>query len=175
MLVSWEADDKEPDCVALTVRATDEPLAWVGDGAGEKGLARFDESKARRNMNLVIGPITYFSRICWNSKGWICATGDSRGLETPPRFVTSHGFGHEEWLFNNLWEIEGWRYGFLQPVNASWSNHQGEIIHVGLYTIDPSRRRLWAGPIRRAEVLTEAEAPPRSGCAASPPRNDWPV
>lgn len=158
VLIDWAADRQEPDRVVLTVRATDDPLVWVGDAAGEKGLARGDEPAARRNSSLVFGPAHYLSRICWNSKGWLCATAAAKGLEGQPSFVNTHGFGHEEWLFNNLWEIDGWRYGFLEPVHASWAQHQGEIIDLGLYTIDPSRRRLWAGRIHRAEVLTEAEA-----------------
>lgn len=158
ILVNWADDDQEPDRVVLTVRATDASLTWVGDATGEKGLARADAAAARRNRSLVFGPRSYLARICWNSKGWRCATGDARDLEGQPSFVGMYGFGHEEWLFNNVWTVKGWRYGFLEPVHDAWAQHQGEIIDVGLYTIGPGKRRLWAGRIRRAEVLTEREA-----------------
>jgi hypothetical protein len=158
VLVGWDDDEEEPGRVVLAVRETDTPLHWVGGGTGEKGLAWALEPGARRNRSLVFGPTPYLARICWNSKGWRCATGEARGLETPPSFVTGHHFGHEEWLFNNLWEIESWRYGFLQPVNHAWEHHQGEVIDVGLYTIAPNGRRLWAGRLRRAEVLTKSQA-----------------
>ncbi|ACL67020.1 hypothetical protein A2cp1_3694 [Anaeromyxobacter dehalogenans 2CP-1] len=124
----------------------------------EKSKGVSGDPEALRNWSLACGPTTYLARICWNSKGWRCATGEARGLELQPSFVSTNGFGHEEWLFNNLWEIDGWRYGFLQPVNRAWDSHQGEVIDVGLYTKDPAKRRLWVGRIRRAEVLTEQQA-----------------
>ncbi len=155
VLVDWADDDER---VVLTVRGTDAPLAWVAGGTGEKGIARSADPGARRNASMVFGPRRYLARVCWNSKGWRCPTGEARGLEEEPSFVNDHHFGHEEWLFNNLWEMDAWRYGFLQPVNRAWGQHQGEIIDLTLYTIDPARRRLMAGRIHRAEVLTEAEA-----------------
>ena len=42
-------------------------------------------------------------------------TGDAARIETGDSYVARNLFGHEEWIFNFEWIIDGFRYGFLQP------------------------------------------------------------
>ena len=60
----------------------------------------------------------YTVRICWNSKGWVFPLGEAKELEAGT-YVARFGFGHEEWLFNFAWLIDGYHYSFLQPVLLS--------------------------------------------------------
>jgi hypothetical protein len=100
----------------------------------------------------------YAARICWNSKNWVCPTGEAAKIESPTNYAPMFGFGHEEWLFNYQWVIGGWKYGFLQPVNKSLRKVLGETIDVRLYTISPHARWFYVGHIRQCEVLTEEVA-----------------
>ena len=96
-----------------------------------------------------------FCRICWNSQNWQKPTGEAARLESPDSYVAKHGFGHEEWLFNFNWLVEGYRYGFLQPIRlANAFDSQVSTVEVILYTIEPLRKRLFVGRIRHCELLT---------------------
>ncbi len=54
------------------------------------------------------------TRIAYNSSGWQHPTGDARREEASGTYNSDNGFGHEDWLFRSEWQIEGWRYAFLQ-------------------------------------------------------------
>ena len=97
-------------------------------------------------------PQRYTARICWNSNQWRFPSGEAPHLEEGS-YVVDAGFGHEEWLFNFAWLIDGFHYAFLQPVNKSFETVTGETIDVLLYTISPSGDRLYAGEISKCEVL----------------------
>ena len=97
---------------------------------------------------------SYAARVCWNSKGWIYPTGEAAKIESNT-YTTERGFGHEEWLFNYEWILDGWKYGFLQPVNRSLAKVEGETIDVRLYTITSDAKWYYVGHLRRCEVLTE--------------------
>jgi hypothetical protein len=99
----------------------------------------------------------YTARICWNSNTWRFPSGEAPHLETAS-YVVEAGFGHEEWLFNFAWLIDGFHYAFLQPVNRSFENVTGKAIDVLLYTISPSSDRLYAGEISTCEVLRPVQA-----------------
>jgi hypothetical protein len=102
-------------------------------------------------------PEQYFARVCWNESNWTRPTGHAPELETDT-YVTYTGFGHEEWLFNYEWMLGGYKYGFLQPVNKSWSTFQGRTMHVLLYAIGPNGDWRRVGEIGRCEILTEDAA-----------------
>ncbi len=75
----------------------------------------------------------YCARICWNSQGWIFPTGEAKELEKKGSYVNRSGFGHEEWLFNFAWLIDGYHYAFLQPVSDAFKKFSGEVIDVLLF------------------------------------------
>jgi len=97
-----------------------------------------------------------YCRICWNTKGWSRPSGDARNAETGS-FVRENGFGHEEWLFNYEWTLNGYRFGFLQPVNRGRRKLEGSTINVFLYTYTPDHVALAVGIIRNVYVPTAEE------------------
>ena len=84
-----------------------------------------------------------FCRICWNTSGWRIPTGDR--TETGNSYVAEHGFGHEEWLFNYEWLIDGYRYGFLQPIGKYLSKYTGHHCSITLYTLTSDKNILLIG------------------------------
>lgn len=93
-------------------------------------------------------------RICWNTAGWRRPTGEAAELETGDSYVAQHGYGHEEWLFNYEWMIDGFRYGFVQPIGKFHARYAGETTSLCLYTITPDRTRLIVGVIHKAYIPT---------------------
>lgn len=67
-------------------------------------------------------------------------------------------FGHEEWLFNLAWIIDGYHYAFLQPVGRVREKRAAESLDLLLWTINPAGERYEAGRIRNCRVLTPDEA-----------------
>lgn len=93
-----------------------------------------------------------FCRICWNTLGWQHPSGDAAKLETQS-YVSEHLFGHEEWLLNGRWVIDGYHYGFLQPFNLTYPPIQVEKYEVILYTFARGGIRLFVGRIRVCECI----------------------
>lgn len=102
-------------------------------------------------------PPAYVARICWNSKGWVYPTGEAAAAEAGT-YATEMGFGHEEWLFNYEWILDGWKYGFLQPVGKSRAKLERRTIDVRLYTISPHAEWFYVGHLGACEVLDERTA-----------------
>jgi hypothetical protein len=117
-------------------------------------LYEYVEGEARQNSRE-----RFAARICWNSNGWVFPSGDAKELETGS-YVTRAGFGHEEWLFNFAWKINGYHYAFLQPVSDSINNVAGKHLDLLLFSINPMGDRLYVGEIRNCEILTSADAEP---------------
>lgn len=86
-----------------------------------------------------------YCRICYNSEGWRRPTGDAD--ETTGSYYATNGFGHEEWLFNYEWCINGYKYGFLQPFNGI-TKHRGKWFSLKLYR-NFGGRSLFAGTISK--------------------------
>jgi len=99
----------------------------------------------------------YFARICWNSKNWVFPSGEAKELETGS-YVTKAGFGHEEWLFNFAWLINGYHYAFLQPVGNSIDKVKGKSLEILLYSVNPNRDRVYVGEIKGCLVVEDEEA-----------------
>ncbi len=93
-----------------------------------------------------------FARICWNTEGWRVPTGDARAIETGDTYVATHGFGHEEWLFNFEWIIKGHRYGMLQPISKYYKRYRGCHCSILLYTFTLEKQCLLIGKISNAYV-----------------------
>ncbi|QNP52072.1 hypothetical protein H9L05_19615 [Hymenobacter qilianensis] len=102
------------------------------------------------------------ARICWNTLGWQRPSG-AEGKSTA---VGSHesssfaGFGAEEWLFNFERLLQGYHYGFLQPLNTGKerSTYEGQTFDIRLFTRNESTGTyFYAGRIRNAIVLTAQE------------------
>lgn len=101
--------------------------------------------------------IKHYARICWNDAGWTKPSGSAK--DGPKTFFGQYGFGMEEWLFDQSAIIEGWQYGFLQPVNYGYRIHIGDLLSIRLYSIRggglPRREEF---EITKCEVLTPTHA-----------------
>lgn len=100
----------------------------------------------------------YFAKLCWNTNNWISPSGDAAQVENPETYASKMGFGHEEWLFNFNWLLDGWKYSFLQPVNKSLSRLEGKTINVRLFTTGGAKEWFYVGEISQCEILTLEQA-----------------
>lgn len=83
-----------------------------------------------------------YCRICWNTNGWRKPSGAT--AESSNSYVAKNGFGHEEWLFNYEWCLNGRKYAFLQPINKYRDTFEGHTFSAALYTRNDSHTLLVA-------------------------------
>jgi hypothetical protein len=95
-------------------------------------------------------------RICWNTEGWRRPTGEARHLETNS-YVAVNGFGHEEWLFNQEWPLDGYCYGFIQALNSSRKKYSGQTVSLELYTRSPAGHWCTVATMQDVQVLTDSQ------------------
>jgi hypothetical protein len=71
-----------------------------------------------------------------------------------------NGFGHEDWLFRNEWQIDGWRYAFIQGIGHSHDKllRERNPFSVTLFTVHPDKRRRYVAYIESAECLDNTQA-----------------
>ena len=99
------------------------------------------------------------SRLTWNTKNWMEPSGRNGKSTYKGSFEWKNGFGHEEWLFDVEKKIEGYHYGFLEPIRKWQEAFTGKKYNVWLYSIDSAtKKRFWIGKIRDCEVITSSEA-----------------
>jgi hypothetical protein len=98
-----------------------------------------------------------YCRLCWNSEGWRYPTGEAAKIESGNSYVAEKGFGHEEWLFNFEWILDGYRYGFLQPISKFRGKYQNDTFSVLLYTLTPEKQTLIVGRIDNLYVPNNRE------------------
>jgi hypothetical protein len=99
------------------------------------------------------------SRLAFNTNGWILPSGPYGKSISPDAYEAQYGFGHEEWLFDLSKLLDGYHYGFLEPIRKHLKAYAGNTYDVWLYTIDgKSKRRYWIGEIKKVYVLTKSEA-----------------
>lgn len=98
-----------------------------------------------------------YCRLCWNSEGWRYPTGEAAKIESGKSYVAEKGFGHEEWLFNFEWILNGYRYGFLQPISKFRGKYQNDTFSVLLYTLTPEKQTLIVGRIDNLYVPNNRE------------------
>jgi hypothetical protein len=103
-----------------------------------------------------------YCRICWNTARWKRPTGDAclletRGNKKPEKqsWVRKTGFGHEEWLFNFDWEINGHHYSYLQPMKSP--KFKGATYRIITYTINEIGR-YFVAEIQKCSVISEDES-----------------
>lgn len=93
------------------------------------------------------------ARLCWNTYGWIKPSG-REGKSGNESHEHQYGYGHEEWLLDLDKTIDGYHYGFLEPVNKFISKYVGYRYNIILYTIDSrDKQKYWVGKINNLEVI----------------------
>ena len=124
---------------------------------GGRVAAEPDSRKSTLEKSGAICMPDKFSRICWNTAGWRKPTGDAACVETGQSYVANHRFGHEEWLFNFEWLIDGFRYGFLQPIERYYSKYKGNSCSILLYTVTPELDTQFVAKITNVYIPEEHE------------------
>jgi hypothetical protein len=95
------------------------------------------------------------ARICWNTNQWVKPSGRSGKSTTKKVYESDHGYGFEEWLFDFMKPIDGYNYGFLQPINNSKKEYTGTF-DIRLYTIHDGSR-YWVADMFNVSILNAEE------------------
>ena len=98
------------------------------------------------------------ARICWNTNNWKHPSGPEGKSHSSTSYEKRLGFGHEEWLLDETKTVDGYNYGFLQPINVPSRKHDNEVYNIHLFTIDPNGNRLYVGCLKNAIGVTEEES-----------------
>ncbi len=99
------------------------------------------------------------ARLSFNTNGWIMPSGPYGKSSHSDSHEANYGYGHEEWLFDTSKLIDGFHYGFLEPIRKQQDAYSGNTYNVWLYTIDgDSKKRFWVGEINNLEVLNRDQA-----------------
>ncbi len=79
-----------------------------------------------------------FTRLTFNENNWIVPSGHpwkekNQGKTNIP-YENQYGFGHEEWIFNSRYYIEGFQYGYIRGLRRFYTpENKAERVH--LYTV----------------------------------------
>ncbi|WP_282016088.1 hypothetical protein [Marinifilum flexuosum] len=99
------------------------------------------------------------SRLAYNSNGWVMPSGPYGKSNHKDSHEANYGYGHEEWLFDTSKLIDGYHYGFLEPIRKQQDAYLGHNFNVWLYTIDGvSKSRYWVGEVNNLEVINQEKA-----------------
>lgn len=111
------------------------------------------------------------ARLCWNDNGWVMPSGHHGKSKHVGSHEAVYGYGHEEWLFDTSKLINGYHYGFLEPIRKQHAAFEGNTYDVWLYAINgETKERKWVGEIRNIEVLSKEKA---EEVKAEYIRRDW--
>lgn len=110
------------------------------------------------HLKTILSKETKIARITWNTNQWVKPSG-LLGKSINPSFEKENGFGHEEWLFDGDKVIDGFKYGFLEPIHKYRSNYEGKVFDISLYTRDGvSNKTFWVTTLKNVQVLTDEES-----------------
>jgi hypothetical protein len=99
------------------------------------------------------------ARLCWNDNGWIMPSGSFGKSINKDTHEAKFGYGHEEWLFDISKLIDGYHYGFLEPIRKQQDAYENKVFDAWLYSIDgATKKRYWIGEIKNLEVLNKDDA-----------------
>jgi hypothetical protein len=99
------------------------------------------------------------ARLTWNNNGWVKPSGRRGKSTTGGLHEAIHGYGHEEWLFDKSKDINGFHYGFLEPIRRHQNAYVNKTFDVLLYSINGiTKKRYWVGNIQKLIVIGTREA-----------------
>lgn len=132
-----------------------------GSGSGN-WWKTFFQLKRHSDIALVFGePLIEkrAARLAWNDNGWVMPSGPFGKSENKETHEAKYGYGHEEWLFDTSKLIDGFHYGFLEPIRKEQDAFEGKTYDVWLYSINgETKRRFWIGNINNLFVIDKEEA-----------------
>lgn len=100
-------------------------------------------------------------RITWNEFNWEKPSGHFWSKENQAKkniaYENQYGFGHEEWLFNQRYRINGFQYGYIRGVEKA-SLENDLIDELYLYTKDTEGNYFFIGILKNvARILGNRE------------------
>ncbi|MNU46048.1 hypothetical protein D3C71_349020 [compost metagenome] len=102
---------------------------------------------------------TKISRITWNNNGWVKPSGKTGKSINVDSFEYINGFGHEEWLFDGDKVLDGYKYGFLEPINKHYSTFAGKSFDILLYSRNgETKENFWVANLKDVEVISKPDA-----------------
>lgn len=136
--------------------ARNEPVA-----TGDVHSRTDGEARARGNAGSSTRPVpTYVARLAYNSQHWRRPATAAEVQEAGETYRNENGFGHEDWLFRNEWELDGWRHAFVQGVNRSRARllREDRPFNLRLFTMPAPGDRRAVAEIRDVECLDDMAA-----------------
>jgi hypothetical protein len=112
----------------------------------------------RRNEQIEYGKTNKVIRICWSTEEWKFPSGSKGKSNSKDSYEHIYGFGHEEWLFDKSKIINGFHYGFLEPLNVTSGKHENKIYNISLYTVNNLNERFFVGEIKNVDCITRQES-----------------
>ncbi len=106
-------------------------------------------------------PENRITRLVWNDREWHTPMGrnynpDWQGLSDKP-YHSQYGYGHEEWLFNPRYQINGIQYGYIRGV-AKLKETTDFVNNLYLYTRDPKTKQSYlVAHLRNVEVYNDPD------------------
>ena len=95
-------------------------------------------------------------RLTWNSNNWETPSGHSwhpkNQGNSAVAYEKQYGFGHEEWLFNERFRIDGYQYGYIRGV-YNLSEDVEFLDQITLYTFRYDKQRCLVGNIHNVEII----------------------
>lgn len=90
------------------------------------------------NNRTALEKLKIFTRLTSNENNWELPSPhrwkkENQGKKNIP-FENQYGFGHEEWLFNSRYNINGYQYGFIRGIQRI-NESIGKYSEVHLYTV----------------------------------------
>lgn len=94
------------------------------------------------------------ARMVYNENGWQYPSEWKGKSKSKDSYETQNGFGHEEWLLDTTKNIDGYHYGFLEPIHKNRSKYEGQIFDLFLFTVNSeTKERFWIGKLDNAEII----------------------
>mgnify|MGYP005844136139 CR=1 FL=1 len=134
-----------------------DPVPWHIESYDDDGNCVIRRG-SRQISHLAAGSDHRLARIAYNSAGWERPTGEAAKQEAGDTYNAKHKFGHEDWLFREKWQIDGWRYAFIEGFNTKNQTYAGQNLDVTLYTIEADKKSRLVATINQVEGLTEDQA-----------------
>lgn len=113
------------------------------------------------NNRTALEKLKIFTRLTSNDNNWELPSPhrwrkENQGKKNIP-FENQYGFGHEEWLFNPRYNIEGYQYGFIRGIQRS-KDAVSNYDEVHLYTVKKEKFRnlvYYLGHIKNVIVIKD--------------------
>lgn len=97
------------------------------------------------------------TKLCWNEFKWVKPSGSHGKSLVKKTHENSFGYGHEEWLLDKSKVINGYHYGFIQPLNLISKRHIGKEYKLWLYAFT-DKQKFVVGYIKKCQRITNDES-----------------